>query len=258
MHATYDCAACLGVRCLLLCARPRLRVCSCSPPLASSGQRWTWAGLLDFGLLFLPEHHPSFVYSLLLLCPLSFVPSSHLSCCCCCCCSRRHRIRVSAHTQGANEDRQANERDRGGGRPGWIWTMNADSLCLCCHLCRGTQQHPSPTRRPSIVSFTAQWARLRVRILCARAPALTSAPCHRFRAHIREGIAGTTAHPHRHHHALIHHKIIRIPRPRRPPAPRSSSGINERPWRSRWCRWRRGRHVRNDLRREAHGHRAPH
>lgn len=116
---------------------------------------------------------------------LSFVPSSHLSCCCCCC-SRRHRVRVSAHTQGANEDRQANERDRGGGRPGWIWTMNADSLCLCCHLCGGTQQHPSPTRPPSIVSFTtAQWARLRVRILCARAPALTSAPCHRFRAHIK-------------------------------------------------------------------------
>ena len=190
MHATYDCAACLGLRCLLLCARPRLRVCSCSPPLASSGQRWTWAGLLGFGLLFLPEHHPSFVYSLLLLCPLSFVPSSHLSCCCCCCCSRRHRIRVSA--QGANEDRQANERDRGGGRPGWIWTMNADSLCLCCHLCRGTQQHPSPTRRPSIVSFTAQWARLRVRILCARAPALTSAPCHRFRAHIRDSRHNST------------------------------------------------------------------
>lgn len=103
---------------------------------------------------------------------LSSVPSSHLSCCCCCC-SRRHRVRVSA--QGANEDRQANERDRGGGRPGWIWTMDADSLCLCCHLCGGTQQHPSPTRRPSIVSFTtAQWARLRVRILCARAPARTN------------------------------------------------------------------------------------
>lgn len=170
MHATYDCAACLGLRCLLLCARPRLRVCSLL--LATSCQFGTALDLGRAARLRTPlsARAPS-ILRIQLTIALSFVPSSHLSCCCCCC-SRRHRVRVSA--QGANEDRQANERDRGGGRPGWIWTMNADSLCLCCHLCRGTQQHPSPTRRPSIVSFTAQWARLRVRILCARAPARTN------------------------------------------------------------------------------------